>query len=285
MDTAAFSISPAQFTARLGRPDTPLVLDVRRLPKFLESPRLLPTARYCAPENVAAFGACHPPQEVLVVCVYGHEVGQEAATTLRAAGWKAHYLCGGIEGGQAGVDSDALRALCQATRLPTIRKRPDLGVDGTTASCWITREHPKIDRIACPWLVRRFIDAQARFLYVPTSQVLADAARLQAVAYDIPGAPISHDGPLCSFDTLLRAFDLRLPALDLLATIVRGADTDQLDLATQSAGLLAVSLGMSRLHARDDHAMLTAMLPVYDALYAWCCDRVDATDERHNWKP
>lgn len=150
---------------------------------------------------------------------------------------------------------------------------------------WVTRERPKIDRIACPWLVLRFIDAQARFVYVPTPQVLAEAERLQAVAYDIPGAPISHDGPLCSFDTLLHAFDLHLPALDLLATIVRGADTDQLDLAAQSAGLLAMSLGMSRLHASDDHAMLAAMLPVYDALYAWCGDRIAATDERHNWKP
>ncbi len=272
MDTAALSLSPAQFTARLGRADTPLVLDVRRSPKFLESPRLLPTARYCAPEDVAAFAARHPPQEVLVACVHGHEVSQTAAVTLRAAGWNAHYLQGGIE-----------------AALATIAKRPDLGVDGTTASCWITRERPKIDRIACPWLVLRFIDKQARFIYVPTPQVLADAARLQAVAYDIPGAPISHatahEGPLCSFDTLLRAFDLRLPALDLLATIVRGADTDQLDLAAQSAGLLAVSLGMSRLHATDDHAMLAAMLPVYDALYAWCGDRITATDERHNWKP
>jgi rhodanese-related sulfurtransferase len=268
MDTAAFSISPAQFAARLGRADTPLVLDVRRFPKFLESLRRLPTARYCTPEDVATFATRHPPQEVLVACVHGHEVSQTAAATLRAAGWNAHYLQGGIE-----------------AALATIAKRPDLGVDGTAASYWITRERPKIDRIACPWLVRRFIDTQARFIYVPTPQVLTEAARLQAIAYDIPGAPITHDGPLCSFDTLLHAFDLRLPALDLLAAIVRGADTDQLDLAAQSAGLLAVSLGMSRLHAADDHAMLAAMLPVYDALYSWCGDRVAATDERHNWKP
>lgn len=268
MDTAAFSLSPAQFAARLGRADTPWVLDVRRPPAFAESPRLLPTARYCAPEDVAAFAAHHSPREVLVVCVHGHDVSQTAAATLRAAGWHTHYLQGGM-----------------ATAPATIAKRPDLGVDGTTPSCWITRERPKIDRIACPWLVLRFIDAQARFVYVPTPQVLAEAERLQAVAYDIPGAPISHDGPLCSFDTLLHAFDLHLPALDLLATIVRGADTDQLDLAAQSAGLLAMSLGMSRLHASDDHAMLAAMLPVYDALYAWCGDRIAATDERHNWKP
>ena len=272
MDTVSvdpsFALSPFDFSRRLGRPDAPLVLDVRRAPRFAESPRLLPTAQYCAPGDIAAFAARHPPQEVLVYCVHGHEVSQTAAATLRAAGWNAHYLHGGIEGG-----------------VSTITKRPDLGVDGTAPSRWITRERPKIDRIACPWLVRRFIDTRAVFFYAPAADVLVEATRLKAVAYDTPGAPISHDGPLCSFDTLLRAFDLRLPALDLLATIVRGADTDQLDLAAQSAGLLAVSLGMSRLHARDDHAMLAAMLPVYDALYAWCGDRVAATDERHTWKP
>jgi hypothetical protein len=134
---------------------------------------------------------------------------------------------------------------------------------------WITRERPKIDRIACPWLVRRFIDPRAQFFYVPVDRVFEDAQRLEAVPYDIPGAPIAHDGELCSFDTLLRAFDLRLPALLSLATIVRGADTGRPELAPQSAGLLAFSLGLSRLHA-DDHAMPEAALPVYDALYAWC---------------
>ena len=148
-------------------------------------------------------------------------------------------------------------------------------------SRWITRERPKIDRIACPWLVLRFIDPQAEFLYVPTGKVLSEAQRLGAVAYDIPGAPISHEGELCSFDTLLRAFDLRDPGLATLARIVRGADTDRLDLAPQSAGLLALSLGLSRLH-EDDHAMLAAALALYDALYAWCKWE---QGERHGWNP
>ena len=146
---------------------------------------------------------------------------------------------------------------------------------------WVTRERPKIDRIACPWLVQRFIDPAAEFIYVPTDQVFDEAQRLQAIAYDIPGAPISHDGELCSFDTLLRAFDLHDPALLALAHIVRGADTDRPDLAPPSAGLLAISLGFSRLHV-DDHAMLAAVLPVYDALYAWCRS---AQSETHGWNP
>ena len=148
-------------------------------------------------------------------------------------------------------------------------------------SRWITRERPKIDRIACPWLIRRFIDPRAEFFYVPTPQVFSEASRLQAVAYDIPGAPVSHDGELCSFDALLRAFGLQDPALETLARIVRGADTDRPGLAPQSAGLLAVSLGLSKLHA-DDHAMLDAALPLYDALYAWC---KSAQNEPHSWKP
>ena len=168
-------------------------------------------------------------------------------------------------------------------------KRADWGVTGEQPSRWITRARPKIDRIACPWLIRRFIDARAEFFYVPTAQVLDDAKRLNAVAYDIPGAPVSHEGELCSFDVLLRAFELKSPALEMLARIVRGADTDRLDIAAQSAGLLALSLGLSQLHA-DDHAMLEAAMPLYDALFAWCSSVVDAARqskkaETHSWAP
>jgi hypothetical protein len=160
-----------------------------------------------------------------------------------------------------------------------LRRLAGLGVPAQTPSRWITRERPKIDRIACPWLVRRFIDSTAEFFYVPVNQVFDEAKRLQAVPYDIPGAPISHDGELCSFDTLLRAFDLQEPGLLALAKIVRGADTDRLDLAPQSAGLMAISLGLSWLHA-DDHAMLEAAMPVYDALHAWCRS---VQGEPHSW--
>ena len=169
----------------------------------------------------------------------------------------------------------------QSSSAPVRRVRPDLGVTGERPSRWITRERPKIDRIACPWLVLRFIDPSAEFFYVPTARVFDEARRLEAVAYDIPGAPISHEGERCSFDTLLRAFDLHDPALLALAAIVRGADTDRPELAPQSAGLLAISLGLSALHA-DDHAMLRAALPVYDALHAWCRS---THGEKHSWNP
>ncbi|MCZ8286391.1 MAG: chromate resistance protein, partial [Bacteroidia bacterium] len=225
------------------------------------------------------FSKSQLPREVVVYCVYGHNVSADAVTELRAAGWNARLLAGGIEGGEDGVDTPQDVARWRAHRPPTFAKRPEWGVTGEQASRWITRERPKIDRIACPWLVRRFIDPRAEFFYVPTAQVFEDAARLGAIAYDIPDAPITHEWERCSFDALLRAFDLHEPALDVLASIVRGADTSRPELAPQSAGLLAVSLGLSRLHV-DDHAMLAAAMPVYDALYEWCRN---AQNERHNW--
>jgi rhodanese-related sulfurtransferase len=230
--------------------------NVRRDERFRESERILPGAIRCAPQDVRAFASAMRAGRAVVYCVHGQEVSQQAATDLRAAGCDAVYLRGGI-------------AALIERGLPTLRKRPDLGVTGEQPSRWITRERPKIDRIACPWLVRRFIDPRAQFFYVPVDRVFEKAPRLKAVAYDIPGAPIAHEGGLCSFDTLLRAFELQLPALSALATIVRGADTGRPELAPQSAGLLAMSLGLSRLHA-NDHAMLEAALPLYDALYAWC---------------
>jgi hypothetical protein len=144
---------------------------------------------------------------------------------------------------------------------------------------WITRERPKIDRIACPWLIVRFIDKQPEFLFVPTGDVLRVAGETGAVPYDIPGVELSHVGEECSFDTFLKKYDLTDPALQDLAVIVRGADTDRLGLAPQCAGLLAISLGLSH-NFTDDHKMLEHGLVMYDALYAWCCH---ARGERHSW--
>ncbi|MDO9251626.1 chromate resistance protein ChrB domain-containing protein [Hydrogenophaga sp.] len=146
---------------------------------------------------------------------------------------------------------------------------------------WITRERPKIDRIACPWLIRRFIDPAAEFLYVPASDVLKIAAETGATPYDIPGVEMTHVGERCSFDAFLARHALREPALQQLATIVRGADTSRLDLAPQSAGLYAVSLGLSQVF-KDDHEMLRHGMVVYDALYAWC---KTCQAETHNWPP
>lgn len=154
-------------------------------------------------------------------------------------------------------------------------------VNGRRPSTWVTRERPKIDRIACPWAVRRFIDPDARILYVPTSQVMEVAASEGAVAFDIPGAPISHEGEMCSFDTLLSRFGLEDPALLALAPIVRGADTDRHKLAPEAAGLHAISLGLAN-NYRDDHALLDQGMIVYDALYAWARH---ARGERHDWRP
>jgi rhodanese-related sulfurtransferase len=283
--TQTATISPSQLRGLLQSPNPPLVLDVRRAPKFTASQRLLYGAQWCAPEDVAAFAKAQTPRTALVYCVYGHNVSEDAVATLRAAGWDASALAGGIEGGEGGVDALQNTTLWRAQGLPTFTKRADWGVDGTQASRWITRERPKIDRVACPWLIRRFIDPRAEFFYVPSLQVFPEAARLGAVAYDIPGAPVSHVGELCSFDALIGGFELRDPALELLATIVRGADTDQLTLAPQSAGLLAVSLGLSSLHHADDQAMLAAAMPLYDALYAWCVAMSQGHAEAHNWNP
>ena len=287
------SVLPQELGVRLGRADAPLLLDVRRQGKFLESPYLIAGAWRCAPEDVAAFAAAQwalkPLREIVVYCVYGHNVSADAVATLRAAGLNARNLAGGIEGGEDGMDTPQDIAAWRANRPLTVTKRADWGVTGEQPSRWITRARPKIDRIACPWLIRRFIDPRAEFFYVPTAQVFAEAKRLNAVAYDIPRAPVSHEGELCSFDVLLQAFELKSPELDMLARIVRGADTDRLDIAAQSAGLLAFSLGLSQLHA-DDHAMLEAAMPLYDALFAWCSSvgrsaKEGIPLETHNWIP
>jgi len=146
---------------------------------------------------------------------------------------------------------------------------------------WITRERPKIDRIACPWLVTRFIDREAEFLYVPAADVTRLAHDTGAIPYDIPGVELSHVGELCSFDAFLKKYRLDDPALGQLALIVRGADTSRLDLTAQSPGLYALSLGLSQVYA-DDHQMLEHGLVMYDALYAWC---KSCQGETHRWPP
>ena len=146
---------------------------------------------------------------------------------------------------------------------------------------WITRERPKIDRIACPWMVTRFIDTHAEFLYVPAGDVLRIAQETGAVPYDIPGVELSHDGELCSFDAFLAKYAMDDPALKQLAVIVRGADTSRLDLTPQSTGLYALSLGLSQ-NFSDDHEMLKHAMVMYDAFYAWC---KHCQSETHNWPP
>ncbi|MCA3260593.1 MAG: chromate resistance protein [Telmatospirillum sp.] len=265
MDQTLPSLSAQSLYTKLGSAAWPLLIDVRRQARFEADDALIAGAVRRDPEAISAWQHELPHgRPVVVYCVHGHEVSQNAAAALRAAGREAAYLEGGI-------------AEWSEQGLPTRRR------SAPNSGKWITRARPKIDRIACPWLVRRFVDPTATFLYVPTEAVFAVAAKTDAIAFDIPGAePFSHDGDLCSFDAFVKIFGLRDAALDRLAAIVRGADTGHLELAPQSAGLLAVSLGLSAIHADDDHAMLEAGMPVYDALYAWCRS---LQHETHNWKP
>jgi hypothetical protein len=193
-------------------------------------------------------------------------VSQDAATALRAAGFEARYLSDGVEGW---IDAG----------YPHLRKTAIY--DGTRATSWITRARPKIDRIACPWLIRRFIDPRAAFHYVPSDQVLAEASNRNAIPFDIPGVTFSHRGETCTFDSMIEDFGLHDEALRNLARIIRGADTSRLDLTAQSFGLYAISLGLGNL-IEDDHALLEAGMPIYDALYRW---QRDLTTESHSWPP
>ncbi|MGZ3722226.1 MAG: chromate resistance protein ChrB domain-containing protein [Bdellovibrionales bacterium] len=146
---------------------------------------------------------------------------------------------------------------------------------------WITRERPKIDRIACPWLIKKFVDAEAEFLYVPSTDVMSKAKEKNATPYDVPGVELTHDGPLCSFDAFIKKYKINDPALNHLAEIVRAADTDTLDKSPQAPGLLAITLGLSK-NIADDHEMLKMGMVLYDALYSWC---QTLKTERHGWNP
>jgi hypothetical protein len=154
-------------------------------------------------------------------------------------------------------------------------------MEGKMPMKWITRERPKIDRIACPWLILRYIDKEPEFLFVPSDKVVSMAAETGAIPYDIPDVELSHDGPLCSFDAFLRKYRLSDPALHHMAEIIRGADTGHPELTLQSGGLLAISLGLSH-NFPDDHQMLRHGLVMYDALYSWARA---LQRETHGWPP
>jgi rhodanese-related sulfurtransferase len=267
MDTV--SISPRSLYSQLGSAHAPLVLDVRRDGAFASDDAMIAGALRPAGDLVA-FASRHASGRALAVyCVHGHEVSRQAARALAAAGHEASHLEGGIEA-------------WRGEGLPTMRRRPEWRIPG--GSRWITRARPKIDRVACPWLITRFIDPLASFDYVPAERVLAEAKARDAVSYDLPGGAVTHRGERCSFDALIEDFALRDPALERLATIVRGADTDRQDLAPQCAGLLAASLGLSRRFA-SDLEMLEHAMPVYDGLYAWCRAEAEGIGEGHAWAP
>jgi rhodanese-related sulfurtransferase len=251
MDEGRFCISTTDLYRRLGTATTPLVVDVRRGPAFEADEWVIAGALRRPPEEIERWGRAIPPGSAIVVyCAHGHEISQNAAAILREIGVTARYLEGGI-------------AAWVETGLPLRRKF------ARTAANWVTRERPKIDRIACPWLIARFIDREPEFLYVPNGEVMRVAEATGAVPYDVPGVEMTHDGEFCSFDAFLKKYRLDDPALLHLAAIVRGADTSHLELTPQSAGLLALSMGLSKNFA-DDHEMLAQGMVMYDALYAWC---------------
>jgi rhodanese-related sulfurtransferase len=252
------AITASGLRALIGHKTPPIVIDVRRNQRWQEAPDLIDGALRRDPDQIEQWKKTLPAgADVVVYCVHGHEVSQNAAKALGA-----RFLEGGIEHWRA--EGGELRAKPKGA-----------------STRWVTRERPKIDRIACPWLVKRFVDPDAEFLYVPSKEVLAAAKEREAVPYDIPDVEFSHDGELCSFDAFIRRFRLRDPALDDLATIVRGADTGRPELAPQAPGLLAISLGLS-LNFPDDHAMLEHGMTVYDALYSWC---KRGKEEKHTWNP
>ena len=258
MDT----ISIENFIKLLKAPIGPVVIDVRSGATFASAGGVIPGAVHRGADAVDGWASdLELARPIVVYCAHGGETSQGVASALREKGHPAQVLEGGFEAWEASGNAIA----------------PKPGI----SSQWVTRERPKIDRIACPWLIRRFIDADARFLYVSAVDVLKIAEETGAIPYDIPGVTLTHRGERCSFEAFIEDYRLTDPALARIADIVRGADTDRMDLAPQAAGLFAISLGLS-VNIPDDHAMLRHGLVIYDALYAWM---VAAQSEAHNWPP
>jgi len=254
----------------IGTPRCPALLDVRTEAARGSDPRLIPAARPLDDAEISLAGlqrlepALAGP--VVAICAEGHRRSQGVAALLRRSGMPAEYLEGG-------------HAAWVAAGLPLVDPGKLTDRDAAGRTVWVTRSRPKIDRIACPWLIRRFVDPGAVFLYVAPAEVIGVAELFGAMPYDIEDVFWSHRGERCTFDTMLDEFGLSTPALDRLAAIVRGADTARLDLAPEAAGLLAASLGLSRMHT-GDLEQLEAGMALYDAFYRWARD---ATDETHNW--
>jgi rhodanese-related sulfurtransferase len=261
-----FASTPSDLAKVAGTARAPLLVDVRREEIFKAAKDMIAGAIRRCPDSIEQWHSDLPGRRpVVVYCVHGEQVSQGVCLALGTKGIGASYLAGGIA---AWVDQ----------KLPIRRK---LEGEDHRPSTWITRERPKIDRIACPWLIRRFIDPTAKFIYVPADRVLAIAGETGATPYDVAGVEFTHEGDRCSFDTFLRIYGIVDPALAHLARIVRGADTSRHDLTPQCGGLFAISLGLSA-NFPDDHEMLEHGMVIYDALYTWCRS---LQGEAHNWRP
>lgn len=253
------AISPEKLARLVGTPGCPVIVDV--------ASGSIPGAVRRTAEEVAQWGPSLNRRSAIVVCTHGRETSAGAAAWLRHSGVDAEILEGGV-------------AAWTAAGLPTLAedRLPERDAEGRTI--WVTRARPKVDRIACPWLIRRFVDPEAVFLFVPPADVAGVAERFGAAPFDVEGAHWSHRGELCTFDVMVDELGLGgFEGLGRLAPIVRGADTARPELAPQAAGLLAASLGLSRMYA-DDLEQLEAGMLLYDAFYRWCRD---AVDETHDW--
>ncbi len=259
-------ITVAQLVRLIGLPECPGIVDVCIDEDFAADPNLIPTAIRHPFAEIEALAPRLAGRKVVVVCQKGLKLSQGAAALLRCNGIAAELLGGGMFAWR-----DAGAPVVPAKIMPP---RDALG-----RTVWVTRQRPKIDRIACPWLIRRFVDRDAVFLYVEPAQVPLVAERFGATPFDIDGVFWSHRSDTCTFDTMVEEFGLKTEPLLRLAQIVRGADTDRHDLAPQAAGLLAASLGLSRMY-RDDLAQLEAGMALYDAFYRWARD---AHEETHDW--
>ncbi len=262
------TISIEKLARLIGTPKCPVLIDVCSDEDFACNPGLVPGSIRRPHPSVSDWAHEFTGRPVVVICQKGLKLGHGVAAWLRHEGIAADALEGGI------------LAWSQAN-LPMVQKAKLPPRDPQGRTIWVTRARPKIDRIACPWLIRRFIDPTAVFLFVPPSEVQAVAERFGATPFDIEGDGIvwSHRDDQCTFDVMVEEFGLATQPLQRLATVVRGADTSRLDLAPEAAGLLAASLGLSRMHT-DDLEQLEAGMALYDAFYRWCRD---ATDETHNW--
>jgi rhodanese-related sulfurtransferase len=259
---APSSISCDKLARLVGTPASPTIIQLDTA-----TGGLIPGAIRRDGADVARWGAALKGQAVVVVCAHGGSNSAGVAAWLRHDGAAAELLEGGLAG-------------WQAAGLPVVNEEVLPARDGEGRTRWVTRARPKVDRIACPWLIRRFVDPAAVFLFVAPADVAGVAERTGAAPFDVDGVFWSHRGEACTFDTMIEELGLAgLPALTRLAPIVRGADTARPELAPQAAGLLAASLGLSRMYS-DDLAQLDAGMLLYDALYRWCRD---AVDETHDW--
>jgi len=259
-------ITAPQLNRLVGTPQCPVLIDVCTDEDFDDDPRFIPTSTRHSSTLIAALAPDLRGKRVVVICQKGKKLSQGSAAILRSYDVRAEFLAGGNQAWR-----DAGFALIPASAVPPR--------NSTGQTVWVTRHRPKIDRIACPWLIRRFVDPGAQFLFVAPGEVEMVAERFSATPFDIEGAFWSHRNERCTFDTMIEEFKITSEPLQRLATIVRGADTDRLDLAPQAAGLMAASLGLSRIY-RDDLQQLQAGMGLYDAFYRWARD---AHEETHDW--